>query len=197
MKAVLISIRPRYCEKIASGKKTVEVRKTIPKIPTPFKCYIYETKDKRFEDIAVCWNDGTPDFIHATGKVIGEFVCDRIDTIRDVGNGFVAGGVQPSEWYFAAQTLIQAVCLTEKELKSYLGNDYGYGWHISDLKIYDKPKELGEFTTPFCPYEVAKCKVGARLCKHYTFEDALGGECDYAHRITRPPQSYMFVEELP
>lgn len=196
MKAVLLPIHPRHCENIASGKKTVEVRKTAPKIPTPFKCYIYETKDKRFEDIAVCWNDGTPDFIHATGKVLGEFVCDRIDTIRDEGNGFVAGGVQPSEWHSAAQTLIQAACLTEKEIKSYLGNDYGYCWHISALKIYDMPKEISEFTTPFCPYEVAKCKVGARLCKHYMFIDPLGGFCDYGKHITRPPQSWMYVEEI-
>ena len=92
MKAVLISIHPRHCENIASGKKTVEVRKTAPKLKTPFRCYIYETKDRRFENIAVCWNDGTPDFIHATGKILGEFVCDRIGTIRDEGNGFVAGG---------------------------------------------------------------------------------------------------------
>ena len=71
-----------------------------------------------------------------------------------------------------------------------------YSWHISDLKIYDKPKELSELTTPFCPYEVAKCKVGARLCKHYTFKDALGGECDYGKRITRPPQSWCYVEAI-
>lgn len=44
MKSVLISIRPKWCELIASGKKTIEVRKTAPKLPTPFKCYIYETK---------------------------------------------------------------------------------------------------------------------------------------------------------
>lgn len=214
MKAVLISIHPRHCENIASGKKTVEVRKSKPKLEIPFRCYIYMTKK----------DDGTLfEFVHdgdelygetyrgkafpvkgapfgwtegMQGKVIGEFVCDRIDTIRHEGNGFVAGGVQQSEWRSAAQTLIQAACLTEKELKAYLGNDYGYGWHISNLKIYDKPKELSEFTTPFCPYEVAKCKVGARLCKHYTFEDALGGECDYAHRVTRPPQSWMYVEEV-
>ena len=46
MQSVLISIRPQYCELIASGKKTIEVRKTRPKLETPFKCYIYCTKDK-------------------------------------------------------------------------------------------------------------------------------------------------------
>ena len=87
-------------------------------------------------------------------------------------------------------------CMTAKELDAYRGHGDAYGWHISDLKIYDKPRELSEFTTPFCPYEVAKCKVGARLCKHYMFIDPLGGFCDYGKHITRPPQSYMFVEEL-
>lgn len=43
-KAVLISIRPGWCEKIANGEKTIEVRKTRPKLETPFKCYIYCTK---------------------------------------------------------------------------------------------------------------------------------------------------------
>lgn len=46
MKSVLISIKPQYCELIASGKKTVEVRKRRPKLQTPFKCYIYCTKVK-------------------------------------------------------------------------------------------------------------------------------------------------------
>ena len=41
---VLISIRPQWCELIANGKKTIEVRKSRPKLETPFKCYIYETK---------------------------------------------------------------------------------------------------------------------------------------------------------
>lgn len=43
-KAVLISIRPKWCERIASGEKTIEVQKTRPKLETPFKCYIYETR---------------------------------------------------------------------------------------------------------------------------------------------------------
>ena len=74
MKFVLISIRPKWCRLIASGKKTIEVRKTYPKLPTPFKCYIYETKART----------DTPTFIDedghvlytGRGQVIGEFVCD-------------------------------------------------------------------------------------------------------------------------
>ena len=45
-KAVLISIRPKWCELIANGTKTVEVRKSRPKLHTPFKCYIYCTQPR-------------------------------------------------------------------------------------------------------------------------------------------------------
>ena len=73
MKAVMISIRPEWCEKIASGEKTVEVRKTRPKIEPPFRCYIYCTVgDGATGDILP--NSGV-----TCGKVIGEFVCDKID----------------------------------------------------------------------------------------------------------------------
>ena len=40
-KAVLISIKPKWCELIADGEKTIKVRKTKPKLKPPFKCYIY------------------------------------------------------------------------------------------------------------------------------------------------------------
>ncbi|MDO5845101.1 MAG: ASCH domain-containing protein [Methanocorpusculum sp.] len=70
-KAVMLSIRPKWCELIASGKKTIEVRKTRPKMDTPFKCYIYQTRGKwiykLLERLGLY-----------QGKVIGEFVCDGI-----------------------------------------------------------------------------------------------------------------------
>lgn len=49
MKAVLISIKPQWCDLIATLKKTIEVRKTKPKLDTPFKVYIYCTQDKYVE----------------------------------------------------------------------------------------------------------------------------------------------------
>mgnify|MGYP000588302884 FL=1 len=71
MKSVILSIKPKYCELIASGKKTIEVRKTRPKIETPFKCYVYCTKEY--------YRKGNGYFQGKyCGKVIGEFVCDEI-----------------------------------------------------------------------------------------------------------------------
>ena len=70
-KSVLISIRPEWVEKIARGEKTVEVRKTRPKLDTPFKCYIYCTQGNDARRLRGSW-----------GKVIGEFICDRVETIK-------------------------------------------------------------------------------------------------------------------
>ena len=71
-KAVMLSIRPKWCEKIASGEKTIEARKTRPKLAPPFKCYIYCTQS----GVALgAWGKH--------GKVIGEFTCDRIDEYDD------------------------------------------------------------------------------------------------------------------
>ena len=110
MKSVLISIRPKWCEKIISGEKTIEVRKTRPKMKPLFKCYIYQT---------------------GKGGVIGEFVCDEIFDLP-------WGARIPSD-------IARGACLEPGEIHQYLGVSSGYGWHISNLKIYDAPLALSEF----------------------------------------------------
>lgn len=90
MNSVLLSIQPRWCELIASGKKTIEIGKTRPKLEPPFKCYIYCTNKKPY----LVWGDvfrgnWETEFTHLSGynrndaeriwdvfngKVIGEFV---------------------------------------------------------------------------------------------------------------------------
>ena len=124
MRAVLISIQPKWCELIASGKKTVEVRKTKPKIETPFKCYIYETQGKRVRLSRFFWG------YEGTSKVIGEFICNEI-TVADYGSYCVLP---------KSKTMID-----ELDLLDYANEKAVYGWHISDLVIYDKPRGLGEF----------------------------------------------------
>ena len=51
-KAVMLSIRPKWCKKIVNGEKTIEVRKTRPNIATPFKCYIYCTMDHPYISVS-------------------------------------------------------------------------------------------------------------------------------------------------
>lgn len=175
-KAVMLSIRPKWCEKIASGEKTIEVRKNRPKLETPFKCYIYETQG---------WveKDGIMEF-RLGGRVIGEFTCDRIyelETRSPGGSYYVKGEGQPTTNDVARQS-----CLTLKDMHEYLQAAKGYGWHISDLRIYDMPKELSEFKT-LCRVDADCC-----ACPYYNYTKM---ECD-GRVIGRPPQSWCYVEAM-
>ncbi len=168
----MLSIRPKWCEKIASGEKTIEVRKTRPKLETPFKCYIYETQG---------WveKDGIMEF-RLGGRIIGEFICDRIYELAPLNH--------------APDDVEQQACMTREEIVRYL-KGVGYGWHISDLKIYDTPKQLSEFWLPpelycekercgGCPYDQV-----ADVNGEYSFD------CEWKRPLTRPPQSWRYVEE--
>ena len=188
MKSVLISIQPKWCELIASGKKTVEVRKTRPKLETPFKVYIYCTKGepliKSTQGHGRCFVDGytTEDNLYGlyellNGKVIGEFVCDTIETLteQDLFEGMDEISNSRIEEYS---------CVDIDRLLQYKGSKNEiYGWHISDLVIYDKPRELSEFKKP-CTHKNDCC-----TCDRY---DYIGHRC--YDDITRPFQSWGYVE---
>lgn len=169
MKSVLIAIRPQWVEKIASGQKTIEVRKTAPK-EVPFKAYIYCTKEKKQDDIiwaGVCGDRGK-----WNGRVIGEFICNNaseLDYVYYWNNGYEF-----------------ETCLTYRQVADYGKGKTLYGWHISDLKIYDKPKELSEFRKP-CDRFLDCCTCRRLVRNEYM-------SCD--NKITRPPQSWCYVEDL-
>lgn len=203
MKAVLISIQPKWCELIALGKKTVEVRKTRPKIEPPFKVYVYCTlppKEElfthgcireyareliRLQDGRIVYDYGMrlccdpedrpysqDNFL--CQKVIGEFVCDNVAKILNFLTHFGVEGRPERE----LNTIARASCLDYMDMLGYLGTEKdGYAWHISDLKIYDHPKNLSEF-----------CSYNARI---YIGEN---GYPMPTHEITRPPQSWCYVE---
>ena len=168
-KAVMLSIRPKWCEKIASGEKTIEVHKTRPKLDTPFKVYIYCTSGRPDLNIPISPERLMQDYLDTgsmkslncplgNGKVIGEFTCDRIY------------GLAPLK--HAPVDVEQQACMTREEIVRYL-KGVGYGWRISDLRIYDAPRELSEFT-------------GLR--------DTRLGAAPYD--IKRPPQSWCYVEAM-
>lgn len=198
-KAVLISIQPKWCELIVSGKKNVEVRKSAPKLEPPFKVYIYCSKGKdRLLDIIRDGDDvwghvhqGKPVFIKTpessfrfgnSGKVIAEFICYRVIPFL-----MIAG-----EPLFLQSISGLRTCLTKEEAAKYIGNQKGYMWQISGLKVYDKPKALSTF------YKECAGLYDMGLC--WDCEKAVGEECECAANgrlfITRPPQSWCYVEEL-
>ena len=154
MESVLISIHPKWCEKIASGRKTMELRKTKPKSGTPFKCYIYMTAGNACYPVSnnmVCNNAGCK-------RVIGEFICDNIMRFCNMQNADLA----------EKQSLVK-----REKIFEYANGREVFGWHISDLKIYEEPKEIGEFTrVDFKKLPVLRWKV------------------------ERPPQSWCYVEEM-
>lgn len=198
MKSVLISTRPKWCEKICheigkeeAGKpiyeKRIEVRKTAPK-EVPFKAYIYETKESKRRYLDDRFNSFLDNKSHYTdmGKVIGEFVCDKVYLIKNQGSRFSVADEEQS----VTNEIARQSCLDYDDMVSYLGNKDGYGLHITDLKIYDKPKELSEFR-----------KSGFMTEEEWLFNLYPNTHCHYEawakkFEITRPPQSWCYVEEL-
>ena len=169
-KAVLLPIWPKWCELIASGEKTIEVRKTRPKQESPFKCFIYCTKPSFPHEDFFVFDAGTgkAKAFYGGGKVIGEFVCDRVFDIEfDEDEGY-------NETY---TPLGFHDCLTDEEFDRYLGAKAGAGWHISDLVIYDEPKKLSDF----------RLYNTSAVIEH--------GLPMPTHEIRRPPQSWCYVEE--
>ena len=214
--SILMSTQPQWCEKIFEiigenenkapvYKKRIEVRKTRPKYPTPFKVYIYCTKGK----FALLRKDNEYRHDHwkfaefhkscgneiLNGKVIAEFICDEI-TEMYVGKI----GEKVKDGYICLDTtsdvLRSQACLTEKQLYEYCNGGKLYGWHISNLVIYDKPKELSEF--------YGKCNEGCEDCYLWQSVRVNSEEFDmdcaskyYGHiPLKRPPQSWCYVERV-
>ena len=197
MKSILLSIKPKYVELIARGEKTIEVRKTAPQ-EVPFKAYIYCTKEKKQDDIiwaGVCgdrgkWNE----------HIIGEFVCDRVDEYN-FHNGlteFNSMGLPLRIYgsYLILADYYKSMCLSYDEVKNYGKGKTIYGWHISDLKIYDRPKELSEFNKT--KERIARtCGMQARngLCCAIDHEE-LCDNIKCCFKTPCPPQSWIYVEDL-
>ena len=212
MKSVLIAIRPQWVEKIASGEKTIEVRKTAPQ-EVPFKCYIYESRNgghrcKHCNEKDSCYSYAPKNVgcYNGSGKVIGWFICDRIEKVNAKCSDY---GID----LFYHDCLTNG-CLTEREIEKYFnvpedrdlramkGN--GYVWHISDLKIYDKPKTLAEFykcgaesfeelsdTEDLCSYCSRTGFCEGRWC-----DEAYQNYLDVDFALTRMPSNWCYVEEL-
>lgn len=187
MKAVMLSLRPQWCEKIFNGSKSIEVRKSRPSIPTPFTVYIYQTKHKGGKaTVSEVLNS-----VYGGGKVIGSFVCDsttRYNCDKDYDEYFVAG-------YIGAYMPFKEMCLTNKNLIEYGKGDALYGWHITEPKLFDKPRELREFSKFGYKY-LGGC------CVNYNCPNCIDNgwmqppECKIdGCFLTHPPQSWCYIVE--
>ena len=174
-KAVMLSIRPKWVEKIARGEKTIEVRKTRPKMDTPFKCYIYCTIGGRDLNIPISQERLMRDYMETgsmkslncplgNGKVVGEFICDQIYELETKARGgsYYAKNEDQSTTNFIAQQ--------------------------SDLRIYDAPRELSEFLLA-CP--------NSWYCESCAMYWENNGTCgNESLQIKHAPQSWCYVEAM-
>jgi len=210
MKGVLQSIKPMYCFGIAYGIKTpvpvpnsnkeYEVRKTKPKIPTPFKAYTYCCKS----DGDGCIPAGLPR--EWLGKIVFEYICNEI--IEIIADDFNYGH------YDISDDDLAKTHLTQEQLWEYGKGKTLYLWHISDLVIYNEPKELNDFAKANFPTFDEMNDDGSlcQYCPATNFgQNFVNGvpddfQCDfdcydayedYAAQnrfLTRPPQSWCYVE---
>ena len=215
MSDVLISIQPKWCELILSGKKTVEVRKSFPMVNVgeewraiPFKCFVYCTKGKpdqygtycHFYDAKegpVIGERGQIQNVFTSGMVIAEFMCRNME-LFDSAQSEWAYAVAPRDIpckmpmheETALKIMTEKACLTYEDITAYFGDeDYkAYFWYISDLKIYEEPKPLTSFHRP-CP-EGLYCESCAMHNEHPV------PHCgNYALEIRRAPQSWCYAED--
>ena len=209
-KSVLISIRPRWIEKIARGEKTIEVRKSRPKLNPPFKCYIYCTKTQNpvlvalqnLEDSPVIMTCGTgtrrypvEDATWArllNGTVCGEFTCNHIYQ-------YTTMAIKDST-DICDEDMERLSCLTHRELVDYEASSMKeeglwysglYGWRIADLKIYDEPRNVSDFKIgDACPF------LGRNGCS-YEFHCFRAGKTKRCgNYLDKPPQSWCYVQNL-
>lgn len=161
MKSILISIKPEWVAKILNREKIVEIRKTIPKCDLPINVYIYCTKGKpRIVDLRddAFYLGCSP---RLNGKVVAKFTLNKISD-SDKTNCCVGS------------------CLTYDEIMRYTKGKKFYAWHIDNLEIFDKPKELSEF----CYYSIVKNNL------------YIHGEFPLKTYLTKAPQSWCYVEVL-
>jgi len=182
MKALLISIKPKYVALEINGLKKIEVRNTAPKdwkdylngktkeMPKPIDVYIYCTKGKE-ESFIYPGMLISPSHYKANGKVVAKFTLNKVEMIT----------YDSTYKLFKLNDVLQNSCLEEKELFDYLKGKVGYAWHISDLKILDIPREISEFCGTK-QYFIG-CESGTDKTPRYA-------------QLTKAPQSWCYVEVL-
>lgn len=196
MRSILISIKPQWVAKILNGEKTLEIRKTAPKCELPVDVYIYCTKNKLHYSVGAlmlnrddCFKrsvDGTYKYGDSV-ELMGyypEYPYDKNNFLNGkVCAKFTLKAVHKFDWRLVANPFfkVRGSCLGYDQLRKYATDKKGivhdlYGWCISDLEIFDKPKELWEF------YGTPK-KI-----------NGLYGAEMVNISLSNPPQSWCFIE---
>ena len=183
MKAVYRSIKPYWLYLILIGKKTIEVGKTFPKADDWNKeVFLNCSKDmKSFNRIPEKDREWMRKYL---GKCACRFVCN--DYSPYISNCTVFESV-----LFPSPDDLAEMGLTLEEFNAYgTRGKLLYGWHISDLVIYDEPRELSEFYTVVENEDCGKCRYYDTPCENEPCNQCQGGR----KYLAKPPQSWCYVE---
>lgn len=132
------------------------------------------------------------------GKVVAKFTLKRIERVEVEAERYEQHSVykEPGgasdyvdEWENSFQ---ERTCVTAEQLEEYVGRDYDMHvclWHIDELMIFDKPKELKEFEHWVSYKNCNECPYGGErepviFC----------ATCDEKVPLTKAPQSWQYVE---
>ena len=180
---VLASLKPYYYYLIGEKIKTLEIRKSDLK-NLPQDVLFYMSKDEK--SFAKIPKEFQEKYRKHFGKVGIEFICDKSICLDYYPQDYTG---MPGKF---SEMICKESCLSYDEIMAYKKEKLAYGWHVSNLEVYDEPKKLSKFYRP-CSYK-GICYSCNRFRPNGTPNDKPNDFCDGT--ITRPPQSYQFVEEL-
>lgn len=184
---ILASLKPYYYYLIGEKKKDIEVRKSALK-NLPQDIVFYMSKDEK--SFAKIPKEFQEKYRKHFGKVGIKVVCDKV--IRTCGWRLRGDTQQCAKRTPEEEIFPRSACLSIDEIVGYAGgeNREVCGWHLSDLKIYAKPKDLSGLRAP------CTRKQCASWCKDMKLDEHVNCINKNKRYLTRPPQSYMRVEEL-
>ena len=191
MKNILLSIKPKYVAKILNREKTIEIRKTMPKCDLPITVYIYCTKENATtKPLLLANKDIVSDNLlnqhnvrWLNGKVVAKFTLRKVEEFTND---------ELWEKCFKTEELITKSCVPFSRLMAYSRASSIYAYHIEDLVIFDKPRELSEFKH----YQDERIKVMGNpypisffgsVAYHYEKKSVL-------KPLTKAPQNFCYVE---
>lgn len=137
-KSILMSIQSKWLVKILNGEKTIEIRKTMPKCNLPIDVYLYCNKSKPYitqqskSKFTIRDNKGFTNLVN--GLVVAKFTLNKVEDCCDMGK---------AELEYKSRLSIGEICLYIKAKE--VDPKMVYAWHIDNLVIFDKPKELSDF----------------------------------------------------
>ena len=181
MKAILLSIRPEHAYNIIIGKKTLELRKSVPKDYVGW-IYVYVTKRKPLITQGFYTNDDLKNDI-LNGTIPFRFWFDDYEEIP-----YTVACYNTPTWdgYYIDDEIIKKLCISGGDVYNYGKGKDLYAWHIKKLDIFDKPMELIDFVSDKLVINVCgnEFKCYSETASYFARKD---------QRLTKAPQSYQYV----